>query len=45
MELTLEGIVKLVRLLQEANDQASIVVTPAEKKESRIATLVRLLQE
>ena len=45
MEVTLEGIVKLVRLLQEANDQASIVVTLAEKKESRIATLVRLLQE
>jgi len=45
MLVTLEGIVKLVRLLQEANDQASIVVTPAEKKESRIVTLVRLLQE
>ena len=40
MVVTLEGIVKLVRLLQEANDQASIVVTP-----ERIVTLVRLLQE
>ena len=40
MLVMLEGIVKLVRLLQEANDQASIVVTP-----ERIVTLVRLLQE